>query len=274
MEDGQDSAHAFSLLGGSRTAAGGGTTEDTRLDHSLKYTARYEALHVGALYQFANASGSANSAVQVQLGASLGGASVDAYFFRKYDAISASALSAAQLAALTPQYSAANSLAATVSDNTSYAFMARYDFALLKLYAGYEHIGFENPRTPLVDGFVDIGGYLLAVVNDKAYTNERVLQVFWGGAKWLVTPRLYLAAAYYGYRQNSYGSGAGAGCSDSSSSACSGTETGLGLLSDYRFGRHFDAYLGGVWTEVRDGLANGYLNRATLTSTVGVRFKF
>lgn len=274
MEDGQDSAHAFSLLGGSRTAAGGGTTEDTRLDHSLKYTARYEAVHVGALYQFSNASGSVNSALQAQLGASLAGASVDAYFFKKYDAISASALSAAQVAALTPQYSPVNSLAATVSDNTTYAFMARYEFALLKLYAGYEHIGFANPRTPLAAGFVDIGGYVLADVNNKAYANERVLQIFWAGAKWLVTPRLYLAAAYYGYRQNSYASGASAGCSGMSNSACSGTESGVGLLGDYRLSRHFDTYLGSVWTEVRDGLANGYLSRATLTSTVGVRCKF
>src|SRR5215472_18852483 len=42
IEDGENSGNAFSLLGGSRTAAGGGTTEDTRLDHSLKYASKYE----------------------------------------------------------------------------------------------------------------------------------------------------------------------------------------------------------------------------------------
>src|SRR5579872_3545312 len=89
IEDGQNSGHAFSLLGGSRTAAGGGTTEDTRLDHSLKYTANPGWLHLGALYQLSGANGSANTALQAQIGARVAGASVDAFYAKKFDAISA-----------------------------------------------------------------------------------------------------------------------------------------------------------------------------------------
>jgi predicted porin len=274
MEDAQDSAHAFSLLGGSRTAAGGGTTEDTRLDHSLKYAVRYDWLRVGALYQFSNSSGSANTAVQAQLGASLAGASLDAYYAKKRDAISASALTSAEVTTLAPVYSVSNSLAATVSDNTSYALLGLYDWSVVRVYAGYERISFANPNTPLANGFLDIGGYVLAYVNNKAYSSERVLQVFWGGAKWFVTPDFYLAAAYYGYKQNSYATGADAGCSSTANSACSGTENAVGLLGDYRFSRRFDGYLGTLWTGVRDGLASGYLNSSTLTTTVGIRFKF
>jgi predicted porin len=274
MEDGQDSAHAFSLLGGSRTAAGGGTTEDTRLDHTLKYTARYDWLHAGALYQFSNSSGSQNTAIQGQLGASFAGASVDGYYAKKYDAISASALSAPQVAGLAPGYSVGNSLAATVSDNTAYAFMGLYDLQVVKLYAGYEHISFADPSTPLSAGYVDIGGYVLAYVNNKAYDSDRVLQVFWAGAKWYVTPDFYLAASYYGYKQNSYATGKTAGCSSTVSSACSGTENAFSVLADYRLSRRFDAYLGTVWSGVQDGLASEYLNTSTLTSTVGIRFKF
>ncbi len=44
-----DSGHAFSLLGGSRVAGGGGVTQDTRLVHSVKYAAHYQWLHFGAL---------------------------------------------------------------------------------------------------------------------------------------------------------------------------------------------------------------------------------
>jgi predicted porin len=274
MEDGQDSAHAFSLLGGSRTAAGGGTTEDTRLDHTLKYALHHEWLRLGALYQFAGSSGTANTALQGQIGASLGDAAVDVFYARKYDAISASALTSTQLATLNPAYSVSNAVAATVSDNTSYALMARYDLRAVRLYAGYERINFANPGTALAAGFVDIGGYVLAFVNDKAYGNERVLQVFWGGAKWAVRSDLYLAAAYYGYHQNSYASGAAAGCASTANSACSGRENALGLLADYRLSEHFDTYLGTLWSAVADGLANGYLNRAVLTTTTGIRFKF
>ncbi|HYL72137.1 MAG TPA: porin [Candidatus Dormibacteraeota bacterium] len=274
VEDGQDSGHAFSLLGGSRTAAGGGVTQDTRLDHSLKYGARYDWLHLGALYQFTDAGGSQNTALQAQLGASIGALSLDAYYARKYDAISASALSSGQLAGLHPGYGASNSLAATVSDNTAYAVMGLYAFEAVTLYGGYERIRFANPRTPLTAGYLDIGGYVLAYVNNAAYANERVLQVFWGGAKWRVTRDFYLAAGYYGYRQNSFATGASSGCSSRASSGCSGSESAFGLLGDYRFNRRCDAYLGTLWTQVQDGLASGFLNTSTLTTTLGIRARF
>ena len=51
-------AQAFSLIGYSGTTAGGGDTEDRRLDQSVKYYAKYDWLHVGALYQFGSSTGS------------------------------------------------------------------------------------------------------------------------------------------------------------------------------------------------------------------------
>jgi predicted porin len=274
IEDGQDSAHDFSLLGGSRTAAGGGTTEDTRLDHSLKYSNQVGWIKFGALYQFSGASGAVNTAIQAQLGIDVAGASIDAYFARKYDAISASALSSAQLKALSPAYSASNALAATVSDNTVFAIMGRYRAGPVRIYAGYEHISFANPNTPLTDGYIDIGGYVLADISNTAYPNEKNLQVYWAGAKWQATSRFYVAGSYYGYHQNSYASGTFTGCSGTASSGCSGTETGIGVIGAYALTQRFESYLGSVWTHVDDGLASGYLNDATVTSTVGVRFKF
>ena len=273
IEDGQDSGHAFSLLGGSRTAAGGGSTEDTRLDHSLKYAGRFEWFKVGALYQFNDAAGSANTAIQAQIGVEAGGASVDAYVSKKYDAISASALSASQLKALSPGYSASNSVAATVSDNTAYALMGRYTLSRVKLYAGYENIHFANPNSPLPAGTVDIGGYVLADVNNTAYDNHRILQIYWAGARWQASPRVYVAASYYGYHQNSYASGAAAGCSSNLSSGCSGSESGVGILGAYSFSPRFEVYAGSVWTDVQRGLSSGFLYNATITSTVGARFK-
>jgi predicted porin len=274
LEDGQDSAHDFSLLGGSRTAAGGGSTENTRLDRSVKYTAQFDWLRVGALYQFRDSSGSTGSAVQGQLGANFAGASIDGYYARKYDAVSASALTSAQVAGLAPEYSVGNSVAAAVSDNTAYAFMALYDFHTIKVYAGYEHIRFANPQNPLPAGSIGIGGYVLAGVNNAAYEADRVLEIFWGGVKWALTPDLYLAAGGYGYRQNSFATGKTAGCSSNVTSSCSGTESACSILADYRLNGHFDAYLGALWTGVADGLASGYLNASTLTTTAGLRIKF
>jgi len=98
--------------------------------------------------------------------------------------------------------------------------------------------------------------------------------VFWGGTKWHVTPDFYLAASYYGYRQNSCATGKTAGCSTSANSGCSGAENALGAIADYSFGPHFDTYLGTLWTEVQDGLASGCLNKSTVTTTLGFRLRF
>jgi predicted porin len=81
-----------------------------------------------------------------------------------------------------------------------------------------------------------------------------------------------LAAAYYGYRQNSYGTGANAGCTSNNSTSCSGALNGLSLSADWRFTKRFDAYGGALWTSVRDGLSSGYLNTSNIATTVGIRY--
>jgi predicted porin len=273
--DPMGAAQAFSVIGFSGTAGGGGDTEDRRLDQSVKYSAKYGAVHLGALYQFSGASGSSTTATQLQLGFEGGGGSVDAYYAKKYNAIATAPLSAAQVAGLPALgYSSSNSLAGTISDNETFALMGSYSFGAPKVFAGYEHITFDNPKTSLEAGSLTIGGYVLAFVNNTAFNKQKTLQVFWGGVKIAATPQLDLTAAFVGYKQNSFATGANAGCSGIQNSACSGTLSSVGLLADYRFTKRFDAYLGTLWSEVRDGLANGYLNKSTLTTTTGIRFKF
>ena len=83
-------------------------------------------MHVGALYKFNGSNGSANTAFQANIGGGFAGASVDAYYSKVNSAITASSLTAAQVAGLPALgYSESNSLAATISDNTAYALMAR-----------------------------------------------------------------------------------------------------------------------------------------------------
>jgi predicted porin len=291
--DPMGAAQAFSVIGFSGTAAGGGDTEDRRLDQSFKYIAKYGPVHVGGMYQFGGNSGSTNTGYQFQLGAEFAGFSADAFYMKKYNAIGVSSLSAAQVqdvvnncnadATATPApstvrcYSISNSVAATVSDNQTYMVTALYNFgdlAPLKLYAGYEHIAFDNPNDPLAVGTVIIGGYTLAVVNNKAYDNQKTLQVFWGGLKWSFTPDFDFTAAYYGYKQNSFATGAHAGCTTDVNAGCSGTENAISGLLDYRLTKRFDVYFGSFWSQVNDGLANGFYARANVATTLGARFKF
>jgi predicted porin len=269
-------ASAFGLLGASNTYSGGGSSEDDRLDSTAKYLVSFNDLvHLGALYKFSEASGSANTAVQGNIGTSFGGASLDAYYSKVNDAITASALTAAQVTALPGLgYLVTNSLAATVSDNTAYSLMAAYKLEPFKFFAGYEYIKYENPSTPLSAGFTDIGGYVLAFVNDTAFANEKIVQVYWTGVRYSVIPNLDLTAAYYGYHQNAYGTGKQTGCSTSAHSTCSGGLDAFSFDADYRFNKHFDAYLGAMYSGVHDGVANGYLNTNNINPTIGVRYKF
>ncbi len=104
---------AFGLLGASNTYSGGGSSENNRLDSAAKYLVSFNDLvHLGALYKFNGSSGSANTAVQADIGAEYAGASVDAYYSKVNSAITASSLTAAQVASASALgYSVSNSLA-------------------------------------------------------------------------------------------------------------------------------------------------------------------
>ncbi len=269
-------ATAFGLLGASNTYSGGGSSEDNRLDSAAKYYISFNDLvHFAALYKFNGSNGAANTAIQADIGGEYAGASVDAYYSKVNSAITATSLTAAQVAELPKLgYSAANSLAGTISDNTTYSLMALYNFDLLKFFAGYMHIKYANPANPLSAGFNDIGDYVLAFVTNNAYNNSKTVQLYWTGVRYTVIPNLDLTVAYYGYQQNAYGTGKQAGCSTSAHSTCSGSFDAFSFDADYRFNKHFDAYLGAMYSGVHDGVASGYIYTTNINPTVGVRYKF
>ena len=270
-------ASAFGLLGASNTYSGAGSQETNRLDSMAKYVLGLgEWAHLGTLYKFNGSSGSSNTARQANVGAQFAGASLDAYYSKVYSAITATSLTAAQVATLPASgYSVSNSLAATISGNTAYALMALYKRDPLKFFAGYEYIQYENPKTPLSAGFIDIGGYVLAVVNNAAYVNTKISQVYWTGIRYAVDPKLELTAAYYGVHQDAYGGGTQAGCSTAAHSVCSGSLEAFSFDADYRFNVHFDAYIGAMYSGVHDGLANGYpVYTTNINPTIGVRYRF
>jgi predicted porin len=286
--DPQQTSYAFSLLGLSGTPAGGGDTQDRRLDGSIKYAATFmNMIHVGAQYKTQGSSaatyasggtGEAFSGVEVSVGADYAGVSVDAFYTKMRDAVSVSTLSAAQVAALPALgLSSQNSVSGTISDNASYGAMALYAIPVVPVtaFGGYQHITYMNPSIPLVAGFDDIGGYTLGAVNNTAFAAaDKILQVYWAGARYSPTSQLNIALAYYGEKQNAFATGANAGCSSVVSSACSGNFHALSVSLDYHFTKRFDTYAGAMWSNVSHGLANGYLNTSMIDPAIGMRFSF
>lgn len=263
--DPQAQSQAFSPIGYSGVAGGGGDTEDTRLDSTLKYAVSRGPVRLAVLHQFGDKGSLPGGADQVDLGGDHAGFSIDAVYSHVSDAVAASPLTAAQAAAH-PQ-----TLAATISDNTTYSLQGKYSRGRAKFYAGYEHIGYENPAHPLSAGQTTIGGYDLSVVNNKAYVHQKILQISWVGVRYAITRALDLTGAYYRYDQNSY---KGNGCSNTSASSCRGALNAMSLVADYKLTKRFDVYGGVNYSNVANGLAAGFLQSAMVAPMVGVRFNF
>ena len=270
--DPMSASGAFSVIGFQGATAGGGDTENARLDNSLKYTVNLGPFRAAAAAQLSpNGDGSRNI-VQGQVGVDYLGLSLDAIVGHVKDAISAAPLAVGFVPTATQLAQAGSGLVAgTVSDNTSLMLLARYGIGPVKLYAGYENIRFVNPTVPLPVGSTIIGGYTLGTVSNTGFPNARDLQVFWTGAKYAVRPDVDLVAAYYHQQQNSFGP---VSCSNASLATCSGQLDAVSLLVDYRFAKRFDAYAGAMYSQVSNGLASGFLNKSTIDPTVGLRFQF
>lgn len=263
--DPQLQANAFSPIAFSGVSGGLGDTEDKALDDSLKYTLNYGPARLAVLYQFGSRGVVAEGSESVDVGFDYASVSVDALYGKVRGAVSAASLTAAQNAV------APGTLAGTISDNTAYSLLASYTVKPVKFYFGYEHIRYANPADPLPPNTVTIGGYVLSVVNNTAFTINKVLNYTWTGARYSVTRKLDVTAAYYHFQQNSY---AANHCSDTSAASCSGIFHDASLVADYRWTRRFDTYAGVNYSSGSGGLVSGFLFNVAWAPMIGARFSF
>ena len=262
--DPMDSGPAFSVITGS--FSGGGNTENSRLDNVLKYRLGYGQARFAALYQV-GAGPASQGAYQFSVGGYIGGFSFDATFSHVSGAVSASSLSASQVAT-----EPTGSLSGTISDNTGIMLAARYTYDRFKFFGGYAAAQYADPKTPIAPGFSGLGGYDISITNNTAFQyHDRVRQVFWTGVRYAHDAHFELAGAYYHALQNSYGQN---GCNTNESSTCSGTLDAVSGLVDYHFTPKFEAYGGLMYSVVTNGYASGYLYHNTIDPTLGVRYIF
>jgi predicted porin len=275
--DPNGASQAFSLIGLSGTTAGGGDTQNRRFDQSVKYTNIIaDLVHVGVMYKFNGSYGSASTAWEHNLGFNYGPFSLDAYYAKIHDAVALASLSAAQVGDLPALgFSPSNALAATISDNTAFDFMAQYTWDVFKFYAGYEHISYGNPQTPLAAGS-DIDSYKIAFVNNAAYPINKVLQVYWAGVKYALSPQVDLTGAWYYYHQNNYAVvAADVGCNSNIAATCAGNTVDYSGDVVWKMTKRFSSYAGLMYTGVHGGQANGYVFHTNdVTTTVGLRYIF
>ena len=144
-----------------------------------------------------------------ELAMSVMGLSLDAIFSHVQDAVSSAPLTSAQVLDVNALgiNEGSGSVSSIVSDNTSVMLLAKYAIGPVRLFAGYEHMQFANPGTPLAAGNFLQGGYTIGIVNNTNFATDKILQVFWGGAKYAVRSDVDLIFAYYHEEQNSFQGG-------------------------------------------------------------------
>jgi len=293
-------SYAFSPIGFSGTAAGGGDTENARSTTAAKYRFTYNDFRLGALAQLGgyNLQNGATNAYEGQIGGDIkhlgpGTLSLDGIYTYNRNAVNlgltgggGAYIGSSPTTPFTPQ----TTIGATLSNNTAWQALAKYTVGPLKVMGGYEYITYAPPSdVPL--SFTDIGGGGIGAgypgtsisatnfIGTPGNGTDKHLQIMWIGAKYSVTENVEVTAAYYHYIQSNYlVPTASKNCTgvfgNEGNGDCAGTLDAISALVDWKFAPKWDTYAGIMFSQVNGGLANGYLVRNNLDPTVGLRFRF
>ncbi len=310
-------SYAFSYIGYNGTMAGGGDTENSRWDDALKYRIAFGPAHFGAMYKFADGSagcysGSSawtaatcqaeqvhNNAYGFDLGGTTGKFFADAVFQHNNQAISVlNPLLGPQSPAAPYQSTTdsidtnpingvnligtANTVYGIVTDNSAIMAAAKYSTEPFKIFAGYEYIWQNNPKNPLGVGASDQGGYSMSGVEDNNLDSEKLVNIWWTGAKYTYRSKTDFTLAWYQQRQNDFRRPPACSAAAGFRASCAGALNEGSFYADHRFTRRFDSFAGVAYSFVSGGLAIAiphgpgvpYKSDNNLAPIVGSRFSF
>jgi predicted porin len=310
-------SYAFSYIGYNGTMAGGGDTEDTRWDDALKYRLTFSPVHFGAMYKFADGSGGCysasatwtdtsctpesvhNNAYGFDLGGTQGKLSADLVYQHYNQAISVlnpllgpQSLSAPYQSTTdsinthpitgTNLIATNNTVYGIVTDNNAVMAAARYSSEPFKFFAGYEYIWQNNPVNPLGVGASDQGGYFMSGVEDNNLDSEKLVQIWWTGAKYTYRSKSDFTFAWYQQRQNDFRSPPTCSAAAGFRASCAGSLNEGSLYWDRHFTKRFDAFAGVAYSFVSGGLAIAiphgpgvpFKSDNNLAPIIGSRFSF
>jgi len=260
--DPQTLSYAFSFLGYSGFNAGAGSTEAARWDNSIKYALQTGPVRISAMYSNGGEdTGLLGKGFAADVGVNISALSVDAVYENAKGAVNLrSSFDNGANPTPTP------GLAAFISDDTSYNLLGKYTFEFgdsklkdkLTLYAGYSHI--EKAHSDYAVGTAQ-NNYPISVginINSSAVYNME-----WLGARYALASGWNFTGAFYHIDQNSWTIGLtptgmqGLGCS-AAGLLCAGDFYEASFVVDYIINKHYDVYGGVNYSEVTDGLANGF----------------
>jgi predicted porin len=314
-------AYAFSYIGYNGTMAGGGDTENSRWDDAVKYRLTYGPVHFGAMYKFADGSAGCylpsplppggwtaanctpesahNNAYGFDLGGNHGKFSADVVFQHYNQAISVLNPLLGPQSPAAPYQSTTNSINTVeitganlidptntvygiVTDNNAVMAAAKYMWDPFKFFAGYEYIWQNNPKNPLGVGASDQGGYIMSGVEDNNLDSEKLVQIWWTGAKYTYRSKTDFTFSWYQQRQNDFRQPPACSPAAGFRASCAGTLNEGSFYVDHHFTKRLDGFAGIAYSYVNGGLAIAiphgpgvpYRYNNNFAPTIGVRFAF
>jgi len=250
-------SQAFSPLGFSGTYGGGGATDDSRVDNSVKYRVAFGDFTLGALYKFGGVAGSnsAQGAYEVNGVYAAGPLGVQLGYQQFKDAFAIG------------NNTGAGSVKVTAEDTKAYMLSAKYSFDALTVRGGFEREEYTNPSNPTSDAtLTSIYGVAVASVSTNPFpTGQKNLNVYWLGGGWDFSSAFSLLLGGYHVSQNAYA------CTTPTNKACSGSLNYYSLVGDYHFSKRTDSYFGLMESTVSGGPAYAVANKAPLASETSNR---
>jgi GBP family porin len=255
-------SQTFSPLGVSSTiGAGGGVSEDTRVDSSIKYKNRMGPVNVSLLYKLGGIAGntSAGSAYALNLGYEDGPFGIQGVYESFTDALKAGTSTVAGDVNLTNY------------NTTAYFIAAKYIFGQGTIRGGYESYTLKAPSDTLAS--LGVGSFFGYTVGNAASASanfsaaDQTTDVWFIGGDYNFTPSLNLAIGFYD--QNPKAS--------DDKKQLDGNIYSYSALLDYHFSKRTDIYAGLLYSSYRGANYTPPFaidNSSNYVTGVGMRTKF
>ena len=243
----------MSPLGLSGTlGGGGGVSENTRVDNSLKYKNQIGPVNIGALYKFGARGGTGpGSGYAVNVGYEQGGFGMQAVYeaFNNQGILSISG----------------GQGTVTVYNNDAYLLAAKYKSGNGTLKGGWERYNLKKPTDTPVDGYAYFGT-ATGGTSDIALTGyggaTQTVDIYFVGGDYNVSPAFNLAAGFYDIHYQAY------------TGKPAGDIFWYTMVGDYKFSKRTDMYGGFVMIDYRGDKYSGMTYQSNSLGMVGIRHKF
>ena len=261
--DPMEASSTFSPFGYSGSYGGGGSTEDYRVDNSIKYKIQSNGVKAGLLYKFGAQGGltGAQSEIQGSLGYENARFAIQGTYSSIKDGI------------FSTNSNTTGALDISVANTVAYMLAASYKTDLWRLRGGYERIRFANPSNPALDATTtNVFGYPVGAINLAPYPADKHFDLYFTGLSYNLLPQFRATVAGYLVKQNNFSIGA---CiTGVNVASCSGTNQFYSMLGDYSLSKRTHLYAGYMYNRVHGGFSSGFLHDANNFAGGGIKHSF